>query len=35
VLIKGGLMFINEYGNKKDPIVLLLAPMMVSGFMRR
>ena len=24
-------MFINEYGNKKDPIVLLLAPMMVSG----
>ena len=24
-------MVINEYGNKKDPIVLLLAPMMVSG----
>ena len=24
-------MFINEYGNKNDPIVLLLAPMMVSG----
>ena len=24
-------MFINEYGNKKDPIVLLIAPMMVSG----
>ena len=24
-------MFINEYGDKKDPIVLLLAPMMVSG----
>ena len=24
-------MFINEYGDKKDPLVLLLAPMMVSG----
>ena len=35
MLIKGGLMFINEYGNKNDPIVLLLAPMMVSEFMRR
>ena len=24
-------MFINEYGDKNDPLVLLLAPMMVSG----
>ena len=24
-------MFINEYGDKKNPLVLLLAPMMVSG----
>ena len=24
-------MFINEYGDKSDPLVLLLAPMMVSG----
>ena len=24
-------MFINEYGDKNDPFVLLLAPMMVSG----
>ncbi len=24
-------MFINEYGSKNDPILLLLAPMMVSG----
>ena len=24
-------MFINEYGSKDDPIMLLLAPMMVSG----
>lgn len=24
-------MFINEYGDKNDPHVLLLAPMMVSG----
>jgi hypothetical protein len=31
----GELMFINEYGNKKDPIVLLPAPIMVSGFIRR
>ncbi len=28
-------MFINEYGNKKDSIVLLLAPMLVSDFIRR
>ena len=24
-------MFINEYGDKNNPLVLLLAPMMVSG----
>ncbi len=24
-------MFINEYGNKNDPLIVLLAPMMVSG----
>ena len=24
-------MFIHEYGDKNDPLVLLLAPMMVSG----
>lgn len=24
-------MYINEYGNKEDPVVILLAPMMVSG----
>ena len=24
-------MFIHEYGSKEDPLVLLLAPMMVSG----
>ncbi len=24
-------MFINEYGKKEDPTVVLLAPMMVSG----
>ena len=24
-------MFTHEYGSKKDPIILLLAPMMVSG----
>ena len=24
-------MFSNEYGSKSDPLVLLLAPMMVSG----
>ena len=24
-------MSINEYGNKNDPLVLLVAPMMVSG----
>ena len=24
-------MFIREYGSKEDPLVLLLAPMMVSG----
>ena len=24
-------MFIHEYGNKEDPLVLLLAPMMLSG----
>ncbi len=24
-------MFIHEYGRKEDPLVLLLAPMMVSG----
>lgn len=24
-------MFINEYGNRNDPVVVLLAPMMVSG----
>ena len=24
-------MFINEYGNRKDPTVILLAPMMISG----
>jgi hypothetical protein len=24
-------MFINEYGDKRDPLVLLLVPMMVSG----
>ncbi len=24
-------MYINEYGNKNDPVVVLLAPMMVSG----
>jgi len=24
-------MYINEYGNKDDPVILLLAPMMVSG----
>ena len=28
---KGDPMFINEYGDKNDPLVLLLAPMMVSG----
>ena len=24
-------MFINEYGNRNDPTVVLLAPMMISG----
>ena len=24
-------MFINEYGNRNDPTVILLAPMMISG----
>jgi hypothetical protein len=24
-------MYINEYGNKNDPLILLLAQMMVSG----
>ena len=24
-------MFVNEYGDKHNPLVLLLAPMMVSG----
>ena len=24
-------MYINEYGNKTDSVILLLAPMMVSG----
>ena len=24
-------MFINEYGNRDDPTIVLLAPMMVSG----
>ena len=24
-------MFINEYGNKNNPLFLLLAPMMISG----
>lgn len=24
-------MYIHEYGNRSDPIVILLAPMMVSG----
>lgn len=24
-------MFINEYGDKNNPLILLLAPMMVSG----
>ena len=24
-------MFINEYGDKNNPLVLLLAPMMLSG----
>ena len=25
-------MFINEYGDKNNPLFLLLAPMMISGF---
>ena len=24
-------MFINEYGSREDPTIILLAPMMVSG----
>ena len=24
-------MFINEYGNRNDPTLILLAPMMISG----
>jgi len=30
-LTKGDSMFINEYGDKNNPLILLLAPMMVSG----
>ena len=28
---KGDFMYINEYGNKNEPVIVLLAPMMVSG----
>ena len=28
---EGGIMYTNEYGNREDPTIILLAPMMVSG----